>query len=303
MSKLKIGIANHPFNGHLGAIEIDPNATAMETGIREKLASWKCDVTDYKVSYLTPQEEQTYGARYRMALSSNHGADQVASMIRRGLFPIGFLSNCINLMGMLAGHQRSGPTWKPLRVGLVWMDAHGDFNTPETSLSGMVGGMPVAISTGLCLHHIRQTVGLNPPLPMSYVTMLGVRDVDPLEKHLLDTYNINQITVEDVRNQSPIIEHEINRLEVLTDIIYVHVDLDVLDPEYMPGHMTPAPDGVSTNELKKTMTTIFNHIKVCGLGLASYPAENDQEKIGLNSIHKIIEGAIEGIKMRERDSR
>jgi len=60
------------------------------------------------------------------------------------------------------------------------MDAHGDFNTPETSLSGMVGGMPVAISTGLCLHHIRNAVGLNPPLPMSYVTMLGVRDLDPL---------------------------------------------------------------------------------------------------------------------------
>ncbi len=298
MSKLRVGLAKHPYNGHLHAVEIDPHATAMEEGVKEKLKEWGCDVADYKISYLTEEEEKTYGARYRMALSSNHGADQVAAMIKAGLFPIGFLSNCTNLMGMLAGHQRAGPTWKPLRVGLVWMDAHGDFNTPETSLSGMVGGMPVAISTGLCLHHIRNTVGLNPPLPMSYVTMLGVRDVDPLEQHLIDTHGIHQITVSDVQTQSPVIMQEINRLASLTDIIYIHVDLDVLDPEYMPGHMTPASGGVTADELKETMITIFKHPKVCGLGLASYPAENDTEKIGLNSIHKLIEGAVLGYKAR-----
>ena len=298
MSKLRVGIAKHPYNGHLHATEIDPHATAMEEGLKEKLAEWGCEVADYNVSYLTPEEEETYGERYRMALSSNHGANQVAAMIKEGLFPIGILSNCTNLMGMLAGHQRSGPTWKPLRVGLVWMDAHGDFNTPETSLSGMVGGMPVAISTGLCLHHIRNAVGLNPPLAMSYVTMLGVRDVDPQEQHLIDTHGIHQITVEDVRNQSPVIMQEINRLAAITDIIYIHVDLDVLDPEYMPGHMTPAPGGVTDEELKTTMTTIFKHPKVCGLGLASYPSENDTEKIGLHSIQKIIHGAVLGYKAR-----
>jgi arginase len=300
MSKLRIGIVKHPYNGHLGVKEIDPHASAMEIGIREKLELWECKVVDYKVSFLTPQEEKSYGARYRMALSSNNGADQVASMIKTGLYPIGFLSNCVNLMGMLAGHQRSGSNWKPLKVGLLWFDAHGDFNTPETSLSGMIGGMPVAISTGLCLHHLRQTIGLDPPLPMSYVTMLGVRDVDPMEQYLLDTYNINQITVEEIQKNSPKIDQEIKRLEDLTDIIYVHIDLDVLDPIYMPGHMTPAPNGVTSDELKKTMTTIFSNRKVSGLGLASYPAENDTEKIGLNSIHKIIEGAIKGIKKRKR---
>ncbi len=295
---LKVGIAKHPYNGHLNTKEIDPHADAMEEGLTEFLESIDCKVADHQVSYLTQEEEKTYGARYRMALSSNHGADQVADMIKKELFPIGILSNCTNLMGMLAGHQRSGPSWQPLRVGLVWMDAHGDFNTPETSLSGMVGGMPVAISTGLCLHHIRNTVGLNPPLPMSYVTMLGVRDVDPMEQHLIDTHGIHQITVENVQKQSPKIEQEIKRLAALTDIIYIHVDLDVLDPTHMPGHMTPAPGGVTADELKQTMTTIFKHPKVCGLGLASYPSENDTEKIGLRSIHKLIEGAVQGIKAR-----
>ena len=91
---------------------------------------------------------------------------------------------------------------------------------------------------------------------------------------------------------------EINRLAAITDIIYIHVDLDVLDPEYMPGHMTPAPGGVTDEELKTTMTTIFKHPKVCGLGLASYPSENDTEKIGLHSIQKIIHGAVLGYKAR-----
>ena len=70
----------------------------------------------------------------------------VSEQRRAGYLPIGFLANCNGLLGMLSGLQHSGTGAKPLRVGMVFIDAHGDFNTPETTLSGMLGGMPVAIA-------------------------------------------------------------------------------------------------------------------------------------------------------------
>jgi len=299
MKKLKVGIAKNIHNGHLGAKERDPSPAMIENGgLLPLLEELGCEVVEIVQAELTDEEEKAYGARNRMALTSNHTADHVASMIRRGLFPIGLLSNCNQLMGMLAGHQRAKSRYSPLRVGLVWMDAHGDFNTPETSLSGMVGGMPVAVSTGLCLHHIRRTCGLDPPLPMSYVTMLGVRDTDPWEQYLIDHHRIPQITVEDVRTQSTVIDREINRLAALTDLIYIHIDLDVIDASEMPGHSTPADNGPTAAELSKTLETMFRHPKVTGLGLASYPGVNDVDQIGLRSTLKLVEGAVKGIKSR-----
>ena len=299
MSKLKVGITKNIHNGHLRAKERDHRPDMIENGgLYPLLDKLDCEVVEVFQAELTEEEEQAYGARFRMGLASNHTADHVASLIKRDIFPIGLLSNCNQLMGMLAGHQRVRGKYNPLRVGLVWMDAHGDFNTPETSLSGMTGGMPVAVSTGLCLHHIRRAAGLEPPLPMSYVTMVGLRDIDPAEQHLIDKHRLNQITVEDIKTQSTVIEQEIERLASLTDLIYVHIDLDVITSEEMPGHSTPAPMGPTSDELAKIVEIIFRHPKVTGLGLASYPGEKDVDDIGLCSTLKQIEGAIKGIKSR-----
>ena len=270
----------------------------QNSGLYPLLEKHDCEVVEKYQAELTEEEDQAYGARFRMGLASNHTADHVASLIKREIFPIGLLSNCNQLMGMLAGHQRVKGKYNPLRVGLIWMDAHGDFNTPETSLSGMTGGMPVAVSTGLCLHHIRRAAGLEPPLPMSYVTMVGLRDIDPAEQYLIDKHRLNQITVDDMRTQSPVITQEIERLAALTDLIYVHIDLDVITSEEMPGHSTPAPMGPTADELAKTVEVMFRHPKVTGLGLASYLGEKDVDDIGLRSALKQVEGAIKGIKDR-----
>jgi len=215
---LKVGLAKQPYSGHLGRQEYDEGPNVMEQGgLLKHLDEWDCEVTEIKEVKLTTEEDKRYGLRYRLGLANNHLADIVADQIKANILPIGLMANCNGLMGMLAGHQRAGPNWKPLRVGLVWVDAHGDFNTPETSLSGMMGGMPVAISTGQCLHHIRRASGLEPPLPMSYVTMVGVRDTDPMEQYLIDKHQISQITVEDIKRLSPAIDMEMDRLSRITE--------------------------------------------------------------------------------------
>lgn len=299
MGALKVGLPKFLYNGHYGHNELDTSPDVLERGgLLDLLKKLGCEVADQKTAELTSTEERAYGARYRMALASNHLADIVAGEIRNGILPVGLLSNCNGLMGMLAGHQRSGGLTQKLKVGLVWVDAHGDFNTPETSLSGMMGGMPVAISTGLCLHHIRRTCGLDPPLAPKYVTMVGVRDTDPWEQCLIDGYDIPQITVDDVRRLSPAIDMEVDRISTLTDLIYVHIDMDVLDPADVPGAGLPVENGPTAEELGEALEIMFENPKVAGLGIASYPASRDPEGRGLNSAYRLVEGAIRGYKNR-----
>jgi arginase len=300
MSRLKVGLPKLLHNGQLGYPEINESPNVMEEGgLLKLLKDWDCEVVERKTAELTPEEEKAYGARYRLALASNHLAEMVADQIKAGALPIGLLSNCNGLMGMLAGHQRASDNRKPLKVGLVWVDAHGDFNTPETSLSGMMGGMPVAISTGLCLHHIRRACGLDPPLPTKYVTMVGVRDTDPWEQYLIDQNDVSQITVNDVKRLSPAIDMEMDRLSTITDLIYVHVDLDVLDPDDIPGAGLPVEGGPTAEELSEALEIMFESPKAAGFGLASYPASGDPERRGLKSVYKLVEGVIKGASNRE----
>lgn len=291
---VKVGFAKQPYNGHFGREEIDGGPEVLEEG----LLGQGYEVEDNREARLTGLEEEAYGIRYRLGLANSHLADIVADQIKQGLLPIGLLANCNGLMGMLAGHQRSSGSWAPLRVGLVWIDAHGDFNTPETSLSGMMGGMPVAISTGLCLDHIRRTSGLDPPLAMQYVTMVGVRDTDPWEQHLLDKHGVSQISVDDVKRLSPAIDMEMDRLSRVTDLIYVHVDLDVLDPVDIPGAGLPVENGPTADELGEALELMFEYPSVKGFGVASYPWRRDKERKGLDSVRRLVDGVITGVKNR-----
>lgn len=300
MSKLRVGIAKLLHSGNLGSRKLSPGPDAMEKGgLHDLLNKMNCELVESRTAKLSLDEEKVYGSRYRLGLASNHLADIVASQIKREIFPMGLLSNCNGLLGMLAAHQRASNSWKPLRVGLVWIDSHGDFNTPETSLSGMMGGMPVAVATGLCLHHIRRTSGLEHPLPMSYVTMVGVRDTDPAEQYLLDKHNISQITVNDVKRLSPAIDMEMDRLSRLTDLIYVHIDLDALDPVDIPGAGLPVVNGFTAKELADALEIMFETPKTKGFGLASYPSTRDPEKIGLKSVYTLIKGVIKGLQNRD----
>jgi len=299
LTELRVGITKQPYSGHFGREELDNGPRAMEKGLGALIEKQGYVLVESREARLTAEEEKRYGTRYRLALANKHLADIVAAQINSGTLSIGLLANCNGLMGMLAGHQRSGGQWRPLRVGLIWIDAHGDFNTPETSLSGMMGGMPVAISTGLCLHHIRRASGLDPPLPMSYVTMVGVRDTDPKEQYLIDSHQISQITVDDVKRLSPAIDMEMDRLNRITDLIYVHVDLDVLDPVDIPGAGLPVEGGPTANELAEALEIMFEYPKVKGFGLASYPWEKDDGGRGLRSVHRLIEGALQGVKNRK----
>ncbi len=299
VENLRVAIDKFPYNGQFGLKEIGIQADAIEQGgLPDLLKKNGCTVAETFTTKLNPEEEKQYGEQHRMGLASKHLADAVSAQIKKGLLPLGLLQNCNGLMGMLAGIQQSGPDWKPIKVGLVWIDAHGDFNTPETTYSGMLGGMPVAISCGLCLERLRRTCGLDPALPTKYVTMVAVRDTDPYEQESIDRFDITQITVDDLKKNSPAVDMEMERLSTLCDWIYVHVDMDVLDPSDIPGAGLPVANGPTAKELADAIEIMFEYPNACAFGVASYPAARDTEKKGLKSVYTLIEGAIKGAQSR-----
>jgi arginase len=181
----------------------------------------------------------------------------------------------------------------------VFVDAHGDFNTPETTLSGMLGGMPVAISAGLCLTRLRLKTGLEPAVPPRHIVEICVRDTDPLEQELLDRSDIQQLSLQDIRSRSQNLHREMQRLSENTDVIYIHVDMDALDPREVPGHPLAVPGGPTSSELAAALTEMFRYEKAAAFGVASTPyGERDKDGVSRQAAYNLILGAAKGVQQR-----
>ncbi|MFQ5790295.1 MAG: arginase family protein [Acidobacteriota bacterium] len=298
--KIRVALVKMPYSGARNVPELSPVPDYLEQGgIQDILQQMGVRTKPVATVRLTPEEQGDYGEWHRLGLANGHLVKIVAANEKEGHLTVGLLANCSSLMGVLGGLQHSGPTRRPLKVGLVFIDAHGDFNTPETTLSGMLGGMPVAVSAGLCLKTLRLKSGLEPALPPRYIVMACVRDTDPLEQELIDRSEIQRISVEDIRTRSKKIHDQMKRLSQLTDIIYVHIDMDVLDPREVSGHPLTVADGPSSEALAAALTEMFRYEKVAALGIASTPAgERDKDGLSLTAAYNLIQGAVKGVQQR-----
>jgi arginase len=92
---------------------------------------------------------------------------------------------------------------------------------------------------------------------------------------------------------------EMERLATLTDLIYVHVDMDILDPPEVPGHGLPVEGGPTSPELAEALEVMFEHPKAASFGIASYPSERDPGGVSLKAVHNLIGGVVRGLNNRE----
>ena len=203
----RVALVKMPYTGAHNVSELSAGPDYLEAGgLVERLRGHGVQVGEVPTVALTAEEEKDYGVWHRMGLANAHLARIVAENERAGRFSVGLLGNCTSLLGVLGGLQASGPSRRPLRVALVFIDSHGDFNTPETTLSGMLGGMPVAVAAGMALRNLRLESSLDPALATRYIVLGGVRDTDPLEQDLLDRSEIVHLSVDDIRSLSPRID-------------------------------------------------------------------------------------------------
>jgi len=127
----------------------------------------------------------------------------------------------------------------------------------------------------------------------------GVRDLDPLEADRFDEYEVQQFSVQDIRELSANLKEQMDKLADRVDVVYVHIDMDVLDPAEVPGHNLTVADGPSSKDLAAAMTLMFENPKTIALGIASTPSFNlDPDGVSRQAALNLIEGAIKGTQAR-----
>ncbi len=295
---IKLAIVLQPISGSRSGPEMSSGPQLMYEGVTKMLAEMGIKEAAKKIVKLTAEEEKDYGAWHRVGLANGHLNETLARLSKEGLFSLGLLSNCNSLTGMLGGLQHSGPSRRPLSVGLIWLDAHADYNTPETTLSGMLGGMPVAVASGKCLFRLRLKAGLDPPIPEKNIIMMCVRDMDPLEEELVLNSHITLITTEEMVELSPNMKAEYTKLCDRVDVVYIHIDLDVLDAPDIPGHTFQIPNGPNPSQLGEALKYMMRNPKVGALGIASFPTQEEVRAKSLGSTLKVIKGGLRGLQER-----
>src|SRR5262245_48725845 len=159
--------------------------------------------------------------------------------------------------------------------------------------------MPGAFATGRSLQRLRLDARLDPPLSDRNIVMGGVLLTDPLEQHLLDQSFIEQLSVDDLRNMTPAVFAQLDRLSRLTDKLYVHIDMDVLDPREVMGHGNKVANGPSSEQLAALFEIIFSRSpKASAMRFATIPA-TDEGGLSLAAVNRMISGAIRGVKAQE----
>lgn len=197
-------------------------------------------------------------------------AERVRAAHADGTFPLVLGGNCDTALGALAGTGG---------VGIVWFDAHGDFNTPETSRSGYLAGMPVAIATGRCHEALWRSVGGGEPVPDARVLMIGVRDLDAEEEMRLRESGISPVLASAV-NEAGVKESLSDALAGLrsrVEEVYLHLDVDVLDPGECPGVSFPVPGGLPVDSVEEAVRAIAGSVRVWATSLTAYNPEEDVE--------------------------
>jgi len=213
-------------------------------------------------------------------------ATKVHSTLQKGYFPLIMGGEDSVLMGIIEGFQRTLGT----RIGLIYMDAHGDFNTTETTPSGLIGGMNVAITAGRGPKELVEMFGHSPLLSEENIVLYGTRDLDAMEEMALAESRVRVYTREKIREVGVenVVKEILHDLEPKCDNIYVHVDLDVLDETEMSAQSLPVPDGLSIHEFQETLQAIVKSGRLCGMAIMVFNAAKDPNGVEARKVVRLI---------------
>jgi arginase len=259
----KIRIIGVPMD--LGAsrrgVDMGPSALRV-AGLQARLKQLGRQVEDIGNIYVRQPEEQHYGeknAKYldEIAETCKGLAETVRKTLEAELLPLvlgGDHSIAVGTMAGVAGffHKQSK------RVGMIWLDAHGDMNTPESSPSGNVHGMPLASIMGYGPAELTELAGVKPMVEPRNVALVGVRHVDAKERRLMKEAGVHVFTMRDIdeRGMREVMAEALRFAGDDTAGVAVSLDMDFVDPSDAPGVGTPVRGGVTYREAHLAMEMI-----------------------------------------------
>ena len=227
--------------------------TVQDEGNVEVPIAEMCRITNPKLKYIdciVPMSRRVAGA--------------VATSVQGGRFPLVLGGDHSLSIGSVRGAARNK------KIGVIWIDAHGDFNTAETTPSGNIHGMSLAALAGLGDQSLTQLWDEQiPVIDPKRIAVIGARDLDPGEKSNLQEAGAMVMSMEQIDRYGmvTVVEKAIERASRDTDGIYVSLDLDALDPRHAPGVGTPDPAGLTQREAHLACELIAETGRLVGMDL------------------------------------
>ena len=202
----------------------------------------------------------------RVAAIQRELGHAVRGAVDRAELPIVLAGNCSTAVGTLAA--------APEDTAVVWFDAHGDFNTADSTTSGMLDGLALSMVTGRALGNLTATVPGFVPVPENRVVLVGARDLDRPEEKALAASQVTRIAAaaapttigSALRAMAPPARH-----------VYVHLDLDVLDPAHARANRYEAPGGLTSAGLVQTLSEIAGVSSVYAIAITAYDPAWDHD--------------------------
>ena len=253
-------------------VDMGPSAIRI-AGIHDRLKELGYKVIDEGDLAIKTQEEQRVQDPHAKYLPEITRAVTVLSrkvekVVERGHFPLVLGGDHSIAIGTISGISAFART-KRKKVGVLWIDAHGDFNTPESSPSGNIHGMPLAICTGLGPRSLVNVGGIFRKVDPKNVAIIGLRNLDKGERANILKYGVNIFSMEEIDKfgMHRIMKKALQQVAKKVDYLHVSFDLDSVDPVYAPGVGTPVKGGLDYREAHLIMEMLAESKKMTSLEL------------------------------------
>ncbi len=250
--------------------------------------------TDIPVPIMETRQLEDSNARFKDEILSVcvQLAEQTKDILDSGETPLVIGGDHSIAMGTVSGasaHFRQ----EGKKVGLIWFDAHGDMNLPETTPSGNIHGMPLAHLLGYGDPQLSSILGADPAVAPENVALIGIRDIDRVEREFINRSGINAFTMRDI-DQLGMSEVSRRALEVVnadTAGFHVSFDLDGCDPEVIPGSGTLVPGGVSFREAHLLLEECASNGRMTSMEVVELNPFLDQANISAERAVTLIQSA------------
>jgi arginase len=221
-------------------------------------------------------------------------ADQVRTAVTDGGFPLILAGNCGSALGTVSGVRAATPN-DPSDIGVIWLDAHADFNTPDTTTTGFLDGMSLAALAGRCWHSLTASIPGYRPVSDTQCVLVGARDVDPAEEQLLASSRVMRVQAARMQadGASAVLDTALTELARHVSRVYLHIDLDVHDPAEAQANQYAVPGGLSASTVRDLVQVVAARFSIVAAALTAYDPSFDDRMlaVGLELSNVIAEVA------------
>lgn len=234
----------------------------LNAGLARALANQGVVICETLVAHLDPAAREPGRTAVNIGTLGSSTATHLQHVLSEGRRALVLSGDDTAAVGVISGVQMAKGAGA--RIGVIWLDAHGDFNTPETSFSGILAGMSLAIIAGLAGPNWRQAARMAAPIPTSRILAAGVRELDAKEETLIRSTDVRLITTAELK-QGDEYANAVARLAANCDVIVVHLDIDLLDPHLVPSATTPSENGLDLSTASRAIRTALESGKVAAM--------------------------------------